>query len=142
MPLNMCGAASEGCSRHKYYNVCVFFGGIPLQVLKNWHLGNFQIVVTHAILEEYYETGAALSAKYPGINPTPQLDIIAVNSVLTFGVTLPEQICSDPDDDKFLSCALAAKAEVIVSGDSHLLQVDGYKGIKIIKPKPFLEIYG
>ena len=37
----------------------------------------------------------------------------------------------DPDDDAVLACALAAQAEVIVSGDSHLLDLKDYKEIHI-----------
>ena len=43
------------------------------------------------------------------------------------------------DDDKFINCALSAKA-LVVSGDSHLLNLENYKGIKIITPKEFLEL--
>ena len=41
---------------------------------------------------------------------------------------LREPVCDDPDDDKFLACALASGAKVIVSGDKHLLKVSGYHG--------------
>lgn len=39
---------------------------------------------------------------------------------------------ADPDDDAVLACAVAAQAEVIVSGDSDLLALESYKGIPII----------
>lgn len=38
----------------------------------------------------------------------------------------------DPDDDHVLACALAAHADLIVSGDSHLLELKGYQGIPIV----------
>ncbi len=41
------------------------------------------------------------------------------------------------DDDKFIACALASKTKVIVSGDNHLLAVDGYRGIEVVKPSEF-----
>ena len=37
----------------------------------------------------------------------------------------------DPDDDHILACALCAKAQLIVSGDSHLLDLKAYQGIPI-----------
>jgi predicted nucleic acid-binding protein len=40
-------------------------------------------------------------------------------------------VLDDPDDDAVLACALTAKAEVIVSGDSHLLSLKDYEGIDI-----------
>ena len=41
-------------------------------------------------------------------------------------------ILDDPDDDAVLACALAAQAEVIVSGDGHLLSLKNYEGIDIL----------
>lgn len=46
------------------------------------------------------------------------------------GRTVP----NDPDDDQILACALAAKADLIVSGDSHLLNLKTYQGIPIVGP--------
>lgn len=48
---------------------------------------------------------------------------------------------SDPDDDKFLSCAKTAGVEIIVSGDKHLLRVSGWAGIQILPPREFVEGY-
>lgn len=39
------------------------------------------------------------------------------------------------DDDKFLACALASGAGIIVSGDKHLLSVTGYRGVEILRPR-------
>ena len=41
-------------------------------------------------------------------------------------------VLADPDDDHVLACALAAKAELIVSGDRHLLDLHEYQGIPIL----------
>jgi putative PIN family toxin of toxin-antitoxin system len=40
-------------------------------------------------------------------------------------------IIADPDDDVVLACAVAARAEAIVSGDNHLLDLKQYEGIPI-----------
>lgn len=47
--------------------------------------------------------------------------------------------CRDPDDNRILECALEADAEVIVTGDSHLLELHPYQGIKIVTPRQFIE---
>lgn len=47
-------------------------------------------------------------------------------------------ITTDPPDDKFINCALTAKADII-TGDRHLLEIKTYKEIKIINAKAFLE---
>jgi len=41
-------------------------------------------------------------------------------------------VLADPGDDKVLACAIAARAELIVSGDRHLLDLKTYQGIPII----------
>ncbi len=49
-------------------------------------------------------------------------------------------VCSDPKDDKYLECALAAGADYIISGDNHLLTVKEYSGIKIVSAREYLDI--
>jgi len=47
----------------------------------------------------------------------------------------------DPDDNRILECALAADADVIVSGDRHLLKLGAYEGITILTPRDFLKAH-
>lgn len=48
-----------------------------------------------------------------------------------------EGVCSDTDDEKFLSCALSANVEVLISGDKHLLELEQYQFIRIITAQKF-----
>jgi putative PIN family toxin of toxin-antitoxin system len=50
-------------------------------------------------------------------------------------------VCKDPDDDKFISCALAASAEYIVSGDKDLCSLKKYHSVKIISGMKFLKLF-
>jgi putative PIN family toxin of toxin-antitoxin system len=43
-----------------------------------------------------------------------------------------------PDDNKILECAVACKADFIITGDNHLLKLREFRKIKIISPKEFL----
>ncbi len=45
----------------------------------------------------------------------------------------------DQDDDKFIECALAGSATIIVSGDKHLLRVRAYEGIRMMSPTEFIQ---
>jgi len=47
-------------------------------------------------------------------------------------------VVEDPEDNKFLSCALAGKADYIITSDRHLLVLKKFRGIKIVKPVQFL----
>ena len=62
--------------------------------------------------------------------------------VSEFHFTNPEksiEASEDPDDNKFLECALSANADYIISGDSDLLKLKEYKNITITTPEKFLE---
>ena len=48
-------------------------------------------------------------------------------------------VSADPDDDHVLACALAAQADLVVSGDSHLLNLKSYQQIPIVAPAEALE---
>jgi len=47
----------------------------------------------------------------------------------------------DPGDDKFLECALAAKANYLVTGNTRHFPSPTYKGIHIVSPRDFWEMY-
>ncbi|MGP8329881.1 MAG: putative toxin-antitoxin system toxin component, PIN family [Methanosarcinaceae archaeon] len=48
-------------------------------------------------------------------------------------------IKKDSDDNRVLECAVSARATVIVSGDSHLLNLNDYAGIQIISTIDFIK---
>jgi putative PIN family toxin of toxin-antitoxin system len=56
--------------------------------------------------------------------------------------TVPAVIADDPDDNPILACALAGKADLIVSGDRHLLSLKDYASIPIVRPVDFLRTLG
>jgi putative PIN family toxin of toxin-antitoxin system len=117
----------------------VFFSGRPYQILKAWRDGKVQLVISQEILEEYQRVGETLAYQFPGVDLGPILELVTVKAELTQAPRLPEPVCDDPDDDKFLACALASNSEVIISGDKHLLKVSGYCGINILRPRKFLD---
>lgn len=58
-------------------------------------------------------------------------------------VAVPRVVPDDVDDDQVLACALAANAELIVSGDKHLLSLGSqYQGIQIVTPAQAAELIG
>ncbi len=52
-----------------------------------------------------------------------------------------EVVQNDPADNKFIECAMALKAEVIVTGDKHLLTIKKFSNIQILTPKQFLKLF-
>ena len=51
-------------------------------------------------------------------------------------------ICRDQDDDKFITCALSASADYIVTGDKDLLDIVKYKSVKIISASILFKMFG
>jgi uncharacterized protein len=58
--------------------------------------------------------------------------------VRTYPETVTVADCRDEKDDKFLSIALSAGAEMIVSSDDDLLTMNPYRNIKILTAEAFL----
>jgi len=117
----------------------VFFSGPPYQILNAWQSGEFELVVSQEILDEYRRVGEFLAEERPNIDSNPILHFVVEHAKVYQPVELKEAICEDPDDDNFFACALASGSKVIVSGDKHLLKVSGYEGIEVLKPRDFMD---
>ena len=117
----------------------VFFSGPPYQILEAWRDGKIQLVLSESILEEYLRVAEVLSKRFPQIQLGPVLDLLMVEAEFTSAFELPKPVCEDPDDDKFIECAIAGKAEAIISGDKHLLKASGYHDIEVMTPRRFVD---
>ena len=119
----------------------VFFSGPPYQILNAWQSGEFELVVSQEILDEYQRVGKIMAEERPKIDLNPILTFVLEHAKVYKSAKLKEPVCEDPDDDKFFACALASGSSVIISGDKHLLKVSGYQGIEVLKPREFLNKY-
>jgi predicted nucleic acid-binding protein len=61
------------------------------------------------------------------------------HSLFTAKTPILKIVKKDPDDDKFIECAVALKAGYIISGDKKLTEIERYMNIKIQSPKQFLD---
>ena len=119
----------------------VFFSGPPYQILRAWQSGEFELVVSQEILDEYRRVGEILADERPNIDLNPILTFVLEHAKVYKPAKLKEPVCEDPDDDKFFACALASGSRVIISGDKHLLKVSGYQRIEVLKPRQFVDRY-
>ncbi len=117
----------------------IFFSGPPYRILQAWRDERVQLAVCLEILAEYRQVAVRLSQRYRGIDISSLLDLVAVHSQIVQTTPLPKPICDDPKDDIFLACALAGGTRLIVSGDRHLLAVSGWAGIRVLRPKTFVD---
>jgi putative PIN family toxin of toxin-antitoxin system len=119
-----------------------FFGGNPRTIIDLWKNGRLTLCLSQDIFDEYIEVLRRL-----GLDNTKEMEellkLFATGVNIVFTTRTPEiRVVADPDDDKFIACALALKAGCVVSGDKALVDVRLYQGIRIITPREFLEIMG
>lgn len=117
----------------------VFFTGPPHRILDAWRSGTFELVLSPEILLEYQETGIELTEKFPDVDLQPWLDLVTTHARIISPPLLKEQVCRDPDDDKFLACALGSRTKHIVSGDKALLATSGFRGVTVLTPRRFVD---
>ena len=116
----------------------VFFGGRPYQLLRYIMENYVEVVASKEIVDEYEEIILRLQQKYPAITTKiPFHDILAKLEIIR--VSSDIHVSRDPDDDKFISCAVDGKCLYIVSGDSDLLFIGKYEGIEILTVSDFLD---
>ncbi len=120
----------------------ILFSGPPARILRSWRKGGFQLVLTEEILDEYLRVAAILQDKYPTIDIESPIRLIAQHSEIVLADELTDDVCTDPDDDKFLACALAAGGALVVSGDKALQKASGYRGVQVISPRQFVDRHG
>ena len=119
----------------------VFFTGPPFRILQAWRDGTVHIVVSPEIIGEYQRVGEELAKQFPGVDLDPILELFATGAELVVPPLLPEPVCDDPDDDKFIACALTSRTKIIISGDKGLLRASGYRGIEVVRPRTFVDEY-
>ena len=117
----------------------LLFSGAPSQLVPAWQASRLRPVVSAQILDEYIRVLA-----YPKFKLTPvEIRGLVEEELLPFIETVnvtPSAIpkLRDPDDAKFISCAVTAGVHWLVSGDDDLLSLHRVKSIEIISVTAFL----
>ncbi len=120
--------------------VSSFFGGHPRKVIDLWKTGEITLCLSAAIVDEYVAVLRRLGLE--GEDELGELlDLFARGVNVLFAAHPPDLrvVHADPDDDKFIACAVALKADAIVTGDRALRDIGGYMGIRILSPGEFLK---
>ncbi|MFO7980265.1 MAG: putative toxin-antitoxin system toxin component, PIN family [Candidatus Aminicenantes bacterium] len=118
-----------------------FFGGKPKQIIDLWKNGKILLCLSDSILDEYIRVLQKLS-----LQNEPEMEellgLFAKGIHILFTKKTPDLnlIAEDPDDDKFIECAVALKARYIVSRDKALLAYGDYMSVRILSAHEFLEI--
>ncbi len=122
--------------------VSSFFGGIPREIINLWKDGKIVICLSQNIIEEYLGVLNRLGLKNEKeIQDLTKLFAEGYNSIFTAKTPKLEIVENDPDDNKFMECAVALDSKIIVSGDKHLKEIKKYIHIDIMSPKKFIDLY-
>ena len=102
------------------------------------------LVTSKAILAEVQDVLSRdrLATKYQ-LSPQKQHALVAEVQAVAYVVKAKmaiSAVVADPDDNKILACAMKGKAEYVVSGDPHLLNLQHFHQIKIVTPRAFLAV--
>lgn len=116
----------------------LLWGGAPHAVLEHARNGTLTLISSPALLAELAR-----------VMERPKFDAICLRSNTSRSHTLTDvrqlievidppplaqPVCRDKDDDAVLALALAAQADMIVSGDDDLLSINLFEGIPILSP--------
>lgn len=122
--------------------VSSFFGGNPRKIIDLWKQEEITLCLSKDILDEYVAVLQRLNLP-DALLLKEILSLFAAGFNLRFtGKTSSLQVVKDdPDDNKFIECAVALKAPLIITGDRALRSVSEYMGIRIVTPEQFLKDY-
>ncbi|MFQ5964102.1 MAG: putative toxin-antitoxin system toxin component, PIN family [Candidatus Scalinduaceae bacterium] len=120
--------------------VASLFGDTSRKIIELWLSGKVNLCISEPIVGEYKEILRRFKFKDEEMISRVK-DAIERNVNVCF-IQRPEEkewIPEDPDDNKFIACALALGADYVISSDSHLLKKLKWNGIKVIRPNEFIQ---
>ena len=113
-----------------------FFGGYLRKVIESVGKNGLYACATLEIVNEYEEIVDEMIRRKQG---RLRRDILKpfIDSLKMIDPFTKVEVSRDPDDDKFISCAVDAKALYVVSGDKDLLEVGRYRFVEILTAAEF-----
>jgi hypothetical protein len=117
----------------------LLFGGTPGKLTRLWKSGRLRPLLSKEIMDEYLAVLA-----YPKFSLSEEeINFILYEEILPYFEVVDVKpghmiVPQDPSDDKFIHCAEAGKAELIISGDEHLIALKSHGKLRILTPAQFL----
>jgi len=119
-----------------------FFGGNPRKIIDLWKKEKMTLCLSKDVLDEYIDVLQRVGLEDENeIEELLSLFAKGFNILFTTKTPKIRAVKDDPDDDKFIECAVALKAEVIITGDKASKRMGEYMGMKILTPQQFLKTY-
>jgi putative PIN family toxin of toxin-antitoxin system len=129
-----------------YVSACVRPEGPPGQIIERFlRDAAFEIVLSADIVEEVLQALVYPKVRKAGrteVEPDLWFEDILVLAHLVAGKHEISGLSKDPDDDKYIAAAIEGRAVFEVSGDTDLLTIGEYQGVRIVTPCAFLNLLG
>jgi len=123
----------------------LLWGGNPAQLLDTAQLGEIELFTSRPLLAEL--SNILVRRKFAKAVEASGLSIEALVlgyvelTTVVRPAAIAAAVAADPTDDQVLACAVSAQADLIVSGDRHLLDLGGtYQGIRIVTPAEAVQL--
>lgn len=108
-------------------------------VVELWKKGKITLCVSEAILKEYLDIIPRFNMLKKEAEELLSLFKARKNIKMVTPSKRFKVIKEDPADNKFLECAIEAKAEYIISADKHLRNLRKNQGVRIVSSGGFLK---
>ncbi|MCL2134537.1 MAG: putative toxin-antitoxin system toxin component, PIN family [Candidatus Bathyarchaeota archaeon] len=121
----------------------LIWGGKPATIVESAEQGRIDIFVSESIVEEISRVlnyPKIEKVYYPQITCQQLMEQILKSTKFVETTTELKIIKEHPADDKIIECAVSAKADYIVSGDKHLLNVVAYQKTQILPVNEFMKL--
>lgn len=119
--------------------------GHPAQIVRLWQNGLIELAISPLILEEFeivvHRPRIQQRYNLSDTDITEYLEVLKKFTVLVPGTMIVDAVPDDPDDNIVIACAIETEADVIVTGDQHLLSLGSYQEIPIVTAVDFLNNY-
>ena len=115
----------------------LLFGGHSRDILAAVAKGDITAYTSPALLHELHDVLSRRKFRLSQEQVAALMELIRETFVCVSPVAELSVIADDPDDDRILEAALAARAAVIVSGDAHLLSLGRWRSIAVFAPADF-----
>ena len=111
--------------------------GVCSKLLGRTCRGQFQLIICSFILREFEQVLLKKLSATKGETKQALRILSEAVSIISPPAQAVSGICRDIEDDHILSCSKAASADFLVTGDSDLLNLGEFQGIRIITPRDF-----
>ncbi len=111
--------------------------GVCSKILQRARKKQFHLIVCPIIVQEFERVLLKkFFATREEVRNALQVVLEATHSTI-HPSPLNQPVCRDPDDDAILACALEAKADYLVTGDTDLIELKAFKRLRIVSPRDF-----